>query len=185
MTKSRARREDHRQLCAAIRQLAGQRFAVLIVALVITGAMVAGVVVLNVVSTTTFAISILLLGLLSLLAFVSHCLCCAIRQRACYLRLVHNSPWQRHRLRFRQRFGARVLTVPHTAVFLVLGAMGGLWPFLMPLDHPSERLSVLRMLLVLATVAYCGLVIGLAWYYRADVTGRIEQQWREIMQDHR
>lgn len=173
-------REDRRKLHAAVNQWVHQRFLLTLTATVASLIGLIYLVSLEEVNLETFAISLLMLVGLAVLYFISHCLKCAIHQYTTYLRLTGGSRWESHLAAYRQRFTTRLFTIPHAAIFLGLGALAGLWPFI-PLGNTSGELSILRLLLLLATVAYAALVVGLAWRYRADVADRLEQQWKEIL----
>ncbi len=173
-------REDRRRLHAAINQRVAQRFLLTLVATVLSQLGLVYLITSETLNLHTFAISILMLLGLSMLYFISHCLKCAIQRHATYLRLTGASRWERHLAAYDLRFRTRMFTIPHAAIFMGLGALAGLWPFI-PLGKTSGELSILRLLLLLATVGYAALVVGLAWRYRAEVADRLEQQWKEIL----
>lgn len=179
--------DDVQKINAEVNQIVNQRLSLATLAVTVFGVMVAWLLPqssLNIgrsVGTFVYSASVLLLLVLFALFLLSHHLTYMLRVFTTYLDVTGVSNWEKDWTAFRKAYWYWGYTRPQTIIFLLLGILSAMFPFLLAFAHSlTLDPTAGAVICVSAGVLYVVFVWGMGirgWFTSEKMTHR---RWQEL-----
>lgn len=179
-------KEDVRKIHAEINQIVNQRFLITTFAITIFGIIASWMIPKNTpdvgsnIGAFTFAASILLIIMLFILFLLSHFLKGMLRILTTYLLVSGESNWERDWKEYRKK-GHWAYTIPQTGVFLGLGFLSTIFPFVLAYVYSLKLEPVSGFWLdILFGVVYFLLVWVIGKCKLMNNETEVKESWEEL-----